>query len=137
MRTSLDSNILFDIFLPDPVFEQGSCEAVEQCSRDGGLVLSEPVYAELAAWFSSSSELDKVLDELGIVVEAVSREGAFAAGRAWKHYRQAGGQRTRIMTDFLIGGHALTQANQLLSRDRGFYQNYFSGLKVVDPSKIQ
>jgi predicted nucleic acid-binding protein len=39
------------------------------------------------------------------------------------------------MTDFLIGGHALKQAGQLLSRDRGFYENYFSSLNLLDPSK--
>jgi predicted nucleic acid-binding protein len=76
-----------------------------------------------------------MLDELEIIVEPVSRAGAFAAGRAWKKSREAGGSRNRIMTDFLIGGHALEQAHQLLSRDRGFYQNYFTGLKINDPSK--
>ena len=135
MRTSIDSNVLFDVFLPDPVFEQRSREAIEQCLQAGSLVMAEPVYAELAAWFASASELDKVLEELEIVVEAVTREGAFAAGRAWQKYRQAGGQRTRIITDFLIGGHALNNADQLLSRDRGFYQNYFAGLRVLDPAK--
>ena len=135
MRTSLDSNILFDVFLPDPLFEKSSREAIEKCSRTGGLVVTELVYAELAAWFSVSSELDQILEELGIAVEEVSRAGAFVAGRAWKKYREAGGPRTRIMTDFLIGGHALKNANQLLTRDRGFYHNYFSGLRILDPSK--
>ena len=126
--------MLFDVFLPDPAFERCSRDAIEQCSQAGGLVLAEPVYAELAAWFPSAAELDGVLAELGVEVEVVSREGAFAAGRAWKQYRQAGGQRTRILTDFLIGGHALIPADRLLSRDRGFYQNYFLGLRVFDPS---
>jgi predicted nucleic acid-binding protein len=134
MITAIDTNILFDIFLPDPVFEKRSREAIEKYSHDGGLVIAEPVYAELAAWFPSQPNLDDVLDDLGIMVEAVSREGAFAAGRAWKKYRQSGGQRNRIMTDFLIGGHALGHAHQLLSRDRGFYKSYFSGLKIIDPS---
>ena len=135
MTTAIDSNVLFDVFLPDPAFEKRSREAIEECSHDGGLVITEPVYAELAAWFPSQENLDKILGDLGILVEAVSRDGAFVAGRAWKKYRQGGGSRNRIMTDFLIGGHALEQANQLLSRDRGFYHNYFSGLKIIDPSK--
>ena len=135
MSTAIDSNILFDIFLPDPVFAERSREAVEECAHQGGLVISEPVYAELAAWFPSAAALDEVLEELEMVVDAVSRDGAYAAGRAWKKYRQGGGNRTRIMTDFLIGGHALKHAGQLLSRDRGFYERYFSGLKLIDPSK--
>ncbi len=135
MTTAIDSNILFDVFLPDPAFEKRSREAIEECSHRGGLMISEPVYAELAAWFPSQTALDEVLEELEIVVDAVSRAGAFAAGRAWKKYRQGGGNRIRIMTDFLIGGHALEHADQLLSRDRGFYKNYFSNLKIVDPSR--
>ena len=135
MTTAIDTNILFDVFLPDPVFEKSSRLAIEKHSQLGGLTIAEPVYAELAAWFPSQENLDGILEELGISVEAVSRDGAFAAGRAWKKYRQGGGSRNRIMTDFLIGGHALEHAHQLLSRDRGFYQNYFTGLKIIDPSK--
>ena len=135
MTTAIDSNVLFDVFLPDPVFERRSREAIEMCAHSGGLVIVEPVYAELAAWFSSQSALDEVLDELEIIVEPVSRVGAFAAGRAWKKYRQGGGSRNHIMTDFLIGGHAQAEAHQLLSRDRGFYKSYFAGLEIIDPSK--
>lgn len=135
MTTAIDTNVLFDVFLPDPAFEKRSREAIEECAHHGGLVILEPVYAELAAWFPSQSALDEVLEELEIVMEPVSRAGAFAAGRAWKKYRQGGGSRNRIMTDFLIGGHARAQSHQLLSRDRGFYHSYFSGLKIIDPSK--
>jgi predicted nucleic acid-binding protein len=135
MTTAIDSNVLFDVFLPDPKFEEASRIAIEECAQEGGLVISEPVYAELAGWFPSQSALDKVLKELEIAVEAVSRDGAFAAGRAWKKYRDAGGNRSRIMTDFLIGGHAQKQSYQLLSRDRGFYKDYFSNIKIIDPSK--
>jgi hypothetical protein len=135
MTASIDSNILFDVFLPDPVFEKSSRRAIQEHSQLGGLVVVEPVYAELAAWFPSQKMLDGILDELGILVEGVSRDGAFAAGRAWKKYRQGGGERRRIITDFLIGGHALCNSHRLLSRDRGFYRRYFTGLQIVDPSK--
>jgi predicted nucleic acid-binding protein len=136
MTTAIDTNVLLDVFLPDPVFEPFSRRAIEECSQLGGMVIAEPVYAELAAWFLSPENLDKILSELGILVEAVSRAGAFTAGRVWKKHRQGGGLRNRIMTDFLIGGHALAHSHQLLSRDRGFYRDYFKGLKIIDPSKM-
>jgi predicted nucleic acid-binding protein len=134
MTTAIDSNILFDVFLPDPVFEKSSRQAVEKYSQLGGLTIAEPVYAELAAWFPAQAALDNMLAELEIVVEPVSRDGAFAAGRAWKKYREGGGQRNRIMTDFLIGGHAFVHSNALLSRDRGFYKSYFSSVRIIDSS---
>ena len=85
MTTAIDSNVLFDVFLPDPDFEDRSRKTIEECNHLGGLVVSEPVYAKLAAWFSSQSTLDNVLEELEIVVESISRDGAFVAGRAWKN----------------------------------------------------
>lgn len=108
---------------------------IEECAQVGGLVIAEPVYAELAARFPSLQNLDEILSALEIVVEAVSRGGVFAAGRAWIKDRQNGGHRNRIMTDFLIGGHALRQAHQLLARDRGFYMACFGGLQIINPSK--
>ncbi len=43
--------------------------------------------------------------------------------------------RDRIAADFLIGAHAILQCDRLVTRDRGFYRDYFSGLKVLDPSR--
>ena len=46
-----------------------------------------------------------------------------------------GGQRERILTDFLVGAHAEVQASQLITRDRGFYRELFPSLKVVDQGR--
>lgn len=35
-----------------------------------------------------------------------------------------------IISDFIIAGHAQEKAELLLTRDRGFYRNYFEGLKI-------
>ncbi len=39
--------------------------------------------------------------------------------------------------DFLIGAHALAQCDRLLTRDRGFYKEYFGKIRIVDPAVQQ
>jgi len=60
-------------------------------------------------------------------------EVAFSAGETWNVYRNSGGKRDRIITDFLIGAHALLKADRLLTRDRGFYRDYFKRLVILNP----
>jgi predicted nucleic acid-binding protein len=134
MTTALDTNVLLDIVGGDERFGDLSLEAVERAAAAGGLVVSDPVYAELSATFASQRSLDQFLDENQIAVRSLNREALFRAGRAWKAYRRAGGTRTRILTDFLIGAHAELECSALLTRDRGFYRDRFAALVLIDPS---
>ena len=41
--------------------------------------------------------------------------------------------RQHIITDFIIGAFALLQSNIFLTRDRGFYKDYFKNLIIKNP----
>lgn len=134
MISAIDTSVLLDIFLPDPAFLEKSHAAVREAFAEGLLVICEPVYAELASRFASQYELDHVLNESQIRVEPVSRDAAFLAGQMFSSYRTSGGKRERIITDFLIGSHAARRAGRLVTRDRGFYRQYFRDLTVINPA---
>jgi predicted nucleic acid-binding protein len=134
MITAVDTSVLLDVFLPDPRFEQVSATAMRKADAEGALVLCEVVYAELASQFPHRQALDHALEQLDIRFESISRDIAFAAGRAFRLYRERGGSRSRILSDFLIGAHAQASAGRLLSRDRGFYRAYFRDLVLLNPA---
>lgn len=135
MITAVDTSVLLDVFGPDPIFGPRSGKAIRVCLAEGGLVACEVVWAEVASFFPSPNVAQDVLDRLEIEFSPIELKTALLASRVWKAYRNRGGQRKRMVADFLIGAHALSQADRLLTRDRGFYRTYFSRLRVLDPSK--
>jgi predicted nucleic acid-binding protein len=135
MITAIDTNVLLDILVPDPEFVERSLEALEEAANTGSLVVCDLVYAELCVHFQHQAECEQFLLQNDIRVEALSREAGFLASRLWRTYRQEGGKRTRILTDFLVGAHAQLQASQLLTRDRRFYKEIFRSLALVDPAR--
>ncbi len=136
MITAVDTSVLLDVFLPDPKFEDASAGALRLADAEGSLVLCEIVYAELASQFPRREMLDQALESLDIRFEAVDRKVGFAAGRAFRAYRESGGTRSRILPDFIIGAHAQAHAGRLLSRDRGFYRAHFQKLTLLDPLSL-
>src|SRR5436309_15840608 len=72
--------------------------------------------------------------DLGVTFAPLDMKAAALAGDAWRSYRRRGGERERVIADFLVGAHARSQADRLLTRDRGFYRSAFSGLRLVEPT---
>jgi len=132
--TAVDTSVLLDVFLADPSFGPASQRALRECLASGRVVACAPVWAEVSAAFPRPEDARAALDRLEIVFEDLTPESALRAGALWRAWRAACGGRERVVPDFLIGAHALTQAQRLLTRDRGFYRRWFEGLRVLDPS---
>ena len=128
MITAVDTSVLLDVFLPDERYGHESRDRLRAAYDAGAVVVSDVVYAELAAAFPDQATLDDALDEIAATTSAIDKAMAFEAGLRWKRYRQAGEPRTRIITDFLIGAHALAVADTFLTRDRDFYTTYYPEL---------
>ena len=134
MITAVDTNILIDILEPDPEYGPASRDALVRCIDEGAAVACEVVWAEVAtAYAGSGAKVVSGLKHAGIVYSAMSEESALQAAMSWHSYRLRGGTRTRIAADFLIGAHAMVQCDRLLTRDHGFYREYYESLSVITP----
>ena len=134
MITAVDTSVLVDVFRGDERHGRASSEAIQQSIRHGRLVVCDVVWSELTALFPTRQMLHDQMKSLGIDFLAMDRDAATLAGEMWCKYRAQGGTRSRVIADFLIAAHAKVQCDRLLTRDRGFYRDYFKGLTVFDPS---
>jgi predicted nucleic acid-binding protein len=134
MLTAVDTNVLADVFSANPRFGRASEDALRRSASSGRLVACETVFAECAAAFNDGGRAADALQTVRVEFSPLDEASALAAGELWAAYRKTEGPRTRVVADFLVGAHALLQADRLLTRDRGFYRGYFEGLEVLDPS---
>ena len=134
MITAVDTSVLIDVFGADPRFGQPSANRLRLCLNEGAVIACAVVWGETRAAFSSDEDFVRALHTLGVGFSAQTEQASMLAGTVWKKYRAGGGKRDRVIADFLIGAHATSQCDRLLTRDRGYYKKYFAGLVVVDPS---
>ena len=63
--------------------------------------------------------------------ESAALPDVYVFGSGHVGHALAAGART--VPDFLIGAHAMMQCDALITRDAGFYRDYFKGLKLIVP----
>ena len=128
MITAVDTNVLLDVLVFDQIHEPQSEARLRDAYDRGAVLVCDIVYAELVPAFPDRRVLDEALAVIGVQLSPIDTTIAWEAGVRWGRYRQAGGPRQRIMTDFLIGAHALAVADAFLTRDQRFYATYFPEL---------
>jgi hypothetical protein len=132
--TAIDANVALDILKGDERFGPASRAALIDSLELGAVMACDLVWAEIGGWYPTPGDAYEAIDGLGIRFAAIDPEVAAAAGAVWVEYRARQGMRDRLPSDFLIGTHAWMRADRLLTRDRGFYRDYFKRLRIVDPS---
>jgi predicted nucleic acid-binding protein len=137
VRSAVDSSVILDVLLPDPAFGPRSAAVLRSAIDSGAVVACEIVWAEVRAACPNEEIFRRALEKLQIQFDAAGRETSEMAGSIWKQYRTnaKGSSRQHLIPDFIVGSHAIVQADVLLSRDRGFYRRYFPKLKLLDPSR--
>jgi hypothetical protein len=82
----------------------------------------------------SLEELNALLPEELFRRDPLPWEGAFLAGQAFTRYKRAGGEKRRILADFMIGAHAALAGFALISRDSGIGR-YFD-IQILNPGEF-
>jgi predicted nucleic acid-binding protein len=135
---AIDTSVLIDLIGEDK--RAGAAEdALRAAMSQGPVVACEVVVSEVVAGLGHGSELIDILEEAGIAFVPMELRAAVRAGEMQRRYKQRrlqsrdAGALPRAVPDFLVGAHAMMQCNALITRDAGFYRDYFKGLKVIVP----
>lgn len=135
---AVDSSVLIDL-----LGEDARADAAEASLRlalvAGPVVVCEVVVSEVTAGLGHGAQVMDVVEEMGIRFCAIEQRAAIRAGEMQRRYNERLRERgqapatPRTVPDFLVGAHAMLQCSALITRDGGFFRDYFKGLKVIVP----
>jgi len=138
MTSAVDSNVFVALWDTEHTLHSKAQAVLDAALQHGNLVVAAPVYAELLA-FPRRTEafLDYFFKETGVTLDWNLNESDWrVAGRVFRGYaarrsrHREGGPR-RILTDFLIGAHALRRGYRLLTLDDRLYRAAFPRLAII------
>jgi predicted nucleic acid-binding protein len=137
MRTAIDTNVLSALWSREPTAAHIATR-LANAKAGGALLVSAPVYAELLAHPTfPESAINGFLSETGIDIDFdLSSETWLDAGRRYSRYaarrRRTSAQHSkRLLADFIIGAHALLQADRFMTLDPDRYKRDFPELQLL------
>lgn len=137
MRTALDTSLLLGLWSKGPLAGK-IAQQLGAAKSDGALMIAPVVYVELLAWPNATEVfVNDFLADTGINIDFNLREEVWTiagrrSARNAHRQRKSGSQVPKSMlADFLIGSHALVQADRLMSLDFSRYRRAFPELKLI------
>lgn len=131
----VDTNVLIDVLENDPQWADWSVSQLRAQAKIHRLAINPVIYSELSLAFSTVETLDQTIAELGLTRIEIPRPALFLAGKAFVRYRQRGGSKSNVLSDFFIGAHAAVSGYPLLTRDTRRYANYFPSVVLISPEE--
>ncbi|HEY8052470.1 MAG: type II toxin-antitoxin system VapC family toxin [Steroidobacterales bacterium] len=130
----VDTNVLLDVLQDDPRWAVWSQSQLEAASLTDRLAINAVIYSELSMAFERIEELEAVMSEASLALEAIPREALFLAGKAFLEYRRRQGSKRGVLPDFYIGAHAAVLGCPILTRDVGRFGSYFPTVRLITPA---
>jgi predicted nucleic acid-binding protein len=129
----VDSNIILDLFLDDPIWAEWSESALSEYSIHTPLYINPIIYSEISIGFKKIEELEMAVSKSGFQMLEIPKESLFLAGKAFLKYRKSKGVKKSPLPDFFIGAQAAVLDLELITRDKNRYQTYFPTVKIISP----
>jgi predicted nucleic acid-binding protein len=133
VATLVDTNVLIDVAVRDPVWLGWSRRRLREARERGSILINQIVLAEFSIRYDRPDDVDAALPGDEFRREGLPWAAAFAASRVFRLYRQSGGAREKILPDFFIGAHAAIRGYTVLTRDPGGYRTYFPSVELISP----
>jgi predicted nucleic acid-binding protein len=136
MRTALDTNVISALWSNEPA-AAGMAKALADAKQAEAVLISGVVFAELLAYPKATERfLNDFCEQTGITTDFRLQDTVWLeAGRRFAKYanrrrkaKQDGPK--RLLADFLIGSHALLQADRLMTLDPSRYKHEFPELPL-------
>jgi predicted nucleic acid-binding protein len=134
MTTFVDTNVIIYLLDSGSPFHDWAKAAAIKRRTEGPLIISDIVYSELSVDLQSVDATDEVINLLALERIGFTRQALFRAGRAFTEYRERGGPKTNVLSDFLIGAQAETAAAPLLTNNRKDFISYFPSVELITPT---
>lgn len=131
--TLVDTSVLLDIATDDPDWFDWSDQQLGVRSSLGALLINDVVYAEASVRFPTVEATETFLNTVEVELDPVPKTALFLAGKAHRQYRQAGGTRRGVLSDFFIGAHASVRGMPVLTRDPARFRTYFPDVLLITP----
>jgi len=137
MRTAIDCNVISAIWSSDSTAER-MAEQLGRARMEGALLVSPFVFAELLAYPGATEKSVRTFLEVTCVVidirlqERLWLEAGLRFARYARRRRESFGEGPRrLLADFLVGAHALVQADRLLTLDPKVFRQDFPELHII------
>jgi predicted nucleic acid-binding protein len=137
MTISIDSNVIAALWDKDPQNEDAA-KALDEAQTSGKVVVAGAVYAELLGGYGRTVDLlDEFFEDTNIEIDwrmdrlAWELSGVAYHGYCARRTKRKSGTPRRMLTDFLIGAHAVRYGYRLMTQDKRLFRAAFPELEII------